>query len=573
MYHVGWDKQEIQIEPQGFAMFGYGMWSHRAYEKRTPLYARTFTIKDQHNELLIFTCLDFGCITYAMRSKSVELLKEKLSEKFNENLFVLTATHTHSAPGGCAYEALYNMPTPGFVPKHLDAVLYAIVKSIENSLINMAETEIKITTQLFDDSTPVAWNRSIKAYNQNPEVEKRSENSTHLALNREMQLIGFYRNGQLSAFISLFGVHATCLGNSLKAHDGDNKGYAAQFSEDLLQEQGIYNPVTIFAQATAGDVSPHFHGPDQAKVRAQIKGEKEYEYAKKNGQIQSQLAFTAFENKAIKIHGNIDAVFSYVDLSDVEIPPEFALGEVGAKTSIPCHGTAFAAGTPVDGKGTSIFVIKALNILSGYYKRKKLNNIKAIDYYFYDELFKSQGAKHIFIEDGTKKILGQPIGAQFGFIDPLANEMNKQVRVGAIIESPLVPSVIPLQMIKIGQLVLVCCPGEITTISGQRLIQTVTKAIVKKHEISNVWLCSYCNDYMGYITTYEEYQLQAYEGGHTLYGQWTLSAIQYKYQGLSEQLIREDCDRIYDQTTRPKPVPLDELAKRTNHGNIKTSVS
>jgi neutral ceramidase len=67
-----------------------------------------------------------------------------------------------------------------------------------------------------------------------------------------MQLIGFYREQKLQSFISLFGVHATCLGNSLNAYDGDNKGYAAAFSEQALIEQGIQNPVTIFAQATAG---------------------------------------------------------------------------------------------------------------------------------------------------------------------------------------------------------------------------------------------------------------------------------------------------------------------------------
>ena len=49
-----------------------------------------------------------------------------------------------------------------------------------------------------------------------------------------MQLFGFYREQKLQSFISLFGVHATCLGNSLKAYDGDNKGYAAAFSELVL---------------------------------------------------------------------------------------------------------------------------------------------------------------------------------------------------------------------------------------------------------------------------------------------------------------------------------------------------
>lgn len=78
---------------------------------------------------------------------------------------------------------------------------------------------------------------------------------------------------------------------------------------------------------------------------------------------------------------------------------------------------------------------------------------------------------------------------------------------------------------------------------------------------------------MGYVTTYEEYQQQAYEGGHTLFGQWTLAACQSKFKDLSQQLKLDKNKRNYDQITRPAPIPEHELAKRSNHGNLKTAVS
>ena len=78
---------------------------------------------------------------------------------------------------------------------------------------------------------------------------------------------------------------------------------------------------------------------------------------------------------------------------------------------------------------------------------------------------------------------------------------------------------------------------------------------------------------MGYVTTYEEYQEQAYEGGHTLFGQWTLAACQSKFKLLAEQLLLDKNQRNYDQVTRPKPIPEQELAKRSNHGNLKTATS
>lgn len=149
----------------------------------------------------------------------------------------------------------------------------------------------------FAEETPVAWNRSLTAYNRNPDVSRRTLEQAHLALDRDMQLLGFYREGNLQAVFSLFGVHATCLSSRLSAHDGDNKGYAALCTERALQQRGVKNPVAIFAQAAAGDVSPHYHGPEQSQVRAAMRDEKEYEYTQQNGRYQSELALKALAHR------------------------------------------------------------------------------------------------------------------------------------------------------------------------------------------------------------------------------------------------------------------------------------
>jgi len=43
MYQVGWDKQEIKIKAQGYAMFGFGNWHHRAHE-HARLYMRVVLV-------------------------------------------------------------------------------------------------------------------------------------------------------------------------------------------------------------------------------------------------------------------------------------------------------------------------------------------------------------------------------------------------------------------------------------------------------------------------------------------------------------------------------------------------
>lgn len=572
MYLVGWDKQEIQIEPKGLAMFGYGQWTHRAYEKRTSLFARSISIQDGQTAPLIFCCLDLGCITSAMRSRSVDLLQQHLGEHFRPERLVLVATHTHSGPGGCAYEVLYNVPTPGFVPEHLDAVVQAIVDSSLNALHTAEATEIKTGTAAFSNETPVAWNRSIRAYNRNLDTAFVAEDQTHLALNREMQVLGFYRQQQLCALISFFGVHATCLGNTLQAHDGDNKGYAARFAEQQLLRQGVVKPVCIFAQATAGDVSPHFHGKDQVKIRKQIKGEDEYAYAEQNGRYQTEMAFEALQvvHSLSAAQPRVDAVLEYIDLSNIAISEEFAAGHHNARTSIPCHGAAFLAGTPVDGVGAPAPLVKMMNGLSHLFRKRKLNSSDEEERQYYQALYQSQGPKHIIIESGRHRVLGMALDKLPAFLDPLIGELKRQTQAGAVQHSPMVPSVIPVQLINIGGLILICSPGEFTTTSGRRVMQTVAKSL-QGLDVSQIWFASYCNDYMGYVTTFEEYQQQAYEGGHTLYGQWTLSAFQMQFQRLAQQLSLPSEQRQISARLPPE-VPLAELEQRTNHGKINTAV-
>ena len=177
------------------------------------------------------------------------------------------------------------------------------------------------------------------------------------------------------------------------------------------------------------------------------------------------------------------------------------------------------------------------------------------------------------METGAKRILGQPIGTVPGIFDPLIAEMNRQVKAGAIIDSPMVATVVPFQMIRLGSIILVCGPGEFTTVSGQRVLNTVQQVLAANADLEQVWLCSYSNDYMGYVTTFEEYQEQAYEGGHTLFGQWTLAACQTQFKHLAEQLLLPKPQRSVDDRTRPAVIPVDELAKRSNHGNLKTAVT
>ncbi len=547
-------------------MHGYGAWQHRARAAQTALYARAIVLRDSGGRELVFCCLDLGYVTHAMRAESCTRIAKAVGPEFDEERFVLTCTHTHSGPGGCAHEALYNVVTPGFRPDHLEAVVTAIADAVLTAREHTAPVEVGLSCGSFEADVPVAWNRSLRAYNRNPEVEPRSVGETHLALDREMAVLGLYRGGRPQALISLFGVHATCLGNSLDRHDGDNKGYAATFAEEHLRSDGATDPVAIFAQATAGDVSPHYHGPGDIARRRRLRGEKEYAYARRNGELQCELALACLgKPQRTVLSGGLDGVLSYVDLTHQRADPRFADGEAEAHTSDACHGVAFFAGTPVDGPGMPAAVVGIAARAARLVKTLRLRRRGTPEHAYYRDLYASQGPKDILLEASRKRILGQEL-ARFllpGFVDPLVAELKRQAGIGAIRKSALVPTVLPLQVVRIGQLAIACCPGEFTTVAGQRLAQAIASE-TDDPSIGRLLVCTYCNDYMGYVTTREEYQEQAYEGGHTIFGQWTLAAFQTCFARLSRELLKPEPDRDHDRTTRPPAPPAEELALRSD---------
>lgn len=569
MVEAGWARRVIDITPQGHAMHGYGQPQHRATGVRSPLHARTVVMKEvlkeaatpQAGKALVFCCLDLGYVTHAMRAESVSRLQTALGAGFDEACFVLTCTHTHSGPGGCSHDVLYNLVTPGFQPGHLAAVVEAIVASVQEAWQSAAPAALSLSTGAFADTIPVAWNRSLAAWNRNPEVTRHVEQDCHLAMDREMQVLTITRDGQPRALISLFGVHATCLGNTLNRHDGDNKGYAALQTEAALGGEGA---VAIFAQGTAGDISPHYHGPGQQARRDAIQGEEEYRYAEANGSHQSRLALAlAAAPQPLTLDGPIDGVLTYVDFTAVQADPVFAGGKPDARTTEPCHGLSFFAGTPVDGHGMPPPLLPPLRLATRALKAWRLGRFSS-DREHYRQLYRAQGPKDILIESGRKLALGRPL-TRLGLpdaVDPLVAEINRQAAAGAMTRSALVPTVLPLQIVRLGPLAVVCCPGEFTTTAGQRLREVVRQSLAGT-SITQVLICTYCNDYMGYVTTFEEYQEQAYEGGHTVFGQWTLAAFQTRFRALADTFAQPPAERRHDTRLRPTPAPADELALRS----------
>lgn len=86
---------------------------------------------------------------------------------------------------------------------------------------------------------------------------------------------------------------------------------------------------------------------------------------------------------------------------------------------------------------------------------------------------------------------------------------------------PWSPHVVPVQLFRVGQLVILAVPTEFTTMAGRRMREAIKKLLVAKGALTSegvVVIAGLANTYADYTTTFEEYQEQRYEGGSTLYG-------------------------------------------------------
>ena len=83
------------------------------------------------------------------------------------------------------------------------------------------------------------------------------------------------------------------------------------------------------------------------------------------------------------------------------------------------------------------------------------------------------------------------------------------------------------------------------------LFRQAVADVLQNGDVKEVIIAPYANAYMGYVTTRQEYKVQAYEGGHTLFGQWELDALRMKYTEISREMLKPTALRHLDRTTRP----------------------
>jgi neutral ceramidase len=99
-----------------------------------------------------------------------------------------------------------------------------------------------------------------------------------------------------------------------------------------------------------------------------------------------------------------------------------------------------------------------------------------------------------------------------------------------------VPQAVPFSVVRIGNGLLATVPGEPTVGIG-KMIRDAVQSVVAGAGITHVDVVGYAGDYLDYFTTPAEYEQQAYEGGFTMYGEYSSLVLRDTLVGLAKDLV------------------------------------
>lgn len=456
---------------------GYSQPTHIANGIHTRLNARAFIVGEIDTERrLVFVTTDLLNVSQEMRLSVVDNLRAEYGDLYTLENVVISATHTHSSPGGYRHDG-------AFREAYFEAVVAGVTRAIEDAHEGLEPGRILIGETEIENA---GVNRSAVAYRENPDAERaRYVHDT----DKEMTLLKFVRKDGPIGVLSWFAVHPTSLTFNNSLVSADHKGFAALEMEKAFRARAddADEFVAAFAQSNCGDVTGNLNLDNTGP------GVDDYDSARIIGQRQLDAADSLFDSAAEPLSGGVDYRSALVDFSDLEVSDEFT-GSGAQRTCFPAYGYAFAGGSTEDGGGHPLFA-------EGLLQRDP--SIDAL----------------------VELVLQPP---------PTSDALRECQAPKPILYPKARQAPLPIGVAKIGQLALVFVPSEVTTMSGRRMRDTVQEIL--GDEVSHVVIAGYSNDYSGYITTPEEYAVQQYEGGHTLFGPWTLPAFQQELARLATAL-------------------------------------
>lgn len=517
-YLVGTGIYDITGPAAEAVMMGMAKSDQQTAGIHTRLRSRAFIIVDPNTgKRVVFVSTDLGQVFLSVREGVIKKLQAKYGDLYSYENVLMNANHTHSGPGGYSYYALYNISCLGFDKENYNCIVDGIYNSIKNAHDNLEPGDIYINSGRLDGTS---INRSLPAYETNP-AEERSRYEDNV--DKTMTLIKLVNSaGTPIGELNWFGVHNTSFGHDNLLISSDNKGYAEYLFEKEMKTNYTAKKtfVAAFTQGAEGDSSPNINGGEEGY------GTDDFQSCAYAGEKQYTKAKELFTSATTKLAGGIDYRHQWVDMWNVQIDGKYT-GNGPQRTYPAAVGYSQAAGAE-DGPSDLPFFKEGM-VADDYPITGFLGVVQFIIKFTpwfgpvvgtNEEAWEQQYPKPVLFSTAT----GNP--------------------------DPWTPQVIPVQIIKIGQLYILGVPSEITTMASRRLTETVKNTLEQSTPGCTVVVAGLANAYEHYISTPEEYTAQHYEGACTHFGKWTLPAYIQEFDELAQAMVN-------NTTVDSGPTPAD----------------
>lgn len=521
-YLLGVGKADITGPVVELNMMGYADMDQVGTGLRQRLYCRAFIIGSisEPADRIVYLVLDTQSGDTAIRHGILQGLGQLGTEfsSYTKDNVAVTGTHSHAGPGAWVNYLLPQITSKGFDKSSYQAIVDGSLRAIQRAHRSLVAGHLSIGVSQLDG---ININRSPYAYDANPKDEKSRYQSN---VDKTVTVLRFDRavDNQPIGVLSWFAVHGTSLYGNNTLIAGDNKGVAANLFE---RHMAPTNPgfVAAFSQANVGDSSPsvlgafcedtgfpcryndstcdgniktcrgrgpYFNVPDQGTKSCFEIGRRQF--AGVEALFRSQSSLHRLSDPSI-----ISSLHTFVDLSSYAFPSP-RNQSILLKTCSAALGHSFAGGT-FDGPGAFDFKQGTTNDSNAPSQRNPLWKV-------------------------ARAFVHEPSAAQKECQNPKPILLD----VGAAtLPYAWSPNIVDIQLLRVGNLIMIISPGEATTMSGRRWREALAQAASSVLGISPgpfVVLGGPANSYTHYITTEEEYSAQRYEGASTLYGPHTLNA-------------------------------------------------
>ncbi|KAL9054670.1 MAG: hypothetical protein Q9162_004036 [Coniocarpon cinnabarinum] len=521
-YVLGVGKADITGPVVQVDLMGYANSSQIGTGLRQRLNSRAFIIGSptDPNERVLYLVLDTQSGDTAIRNGILEGLQALGSDyaMYTASNVAVTGTHSHSGPGAWLNYLLPQVTTLGFLPQSYQAIVNGTLLSIQRAHESLTPGTLTFGSTELQDANA---NRSPYAYLANP-ADERARYSADV--DKTMTMLNFQRSSDSKTMgvLTWFPVHGTSMYGNNTITTADNKGVAAHLFEQSPPDNAADGFVAGFSQSNVGDTTPNVNGAwceDGTNVQCSFE--------------QSLCGTTNPSSEACHGRGPFYGLNDGGTASALEIGRRQHAGAAGLLTSLQ----AGSGSTAISGNVRSFHQFRDFSNFTFTMANGSVVTTcsGALGYGFAAGTTDGPGA--FDFRQNTTDGQGNPLwlAARAALHQPSREQIEcqrpKEILLDAgatLIPYQWAPNIVDLQVMRVGQLLIIVSPGEATTMSGRRWKESLGAAATNMSLTGSseplVVLGAPANSYTHYIATPEEYGVQRYEGASTLYGQWTINA-------------------------------------------------